>query len=51
LKLTGFSGSSRESREEEDWAPQMNIVVSVSHLLITINCSTNFIIYCYKDKK
>jgi hypothetical protein len=45
-------GSGRENTgEEEDWAPQMNIVVSVSHLLITINCSTNFIIYCYKDKK
>ena len=25
-----------------------NMFVSVSHLLITLNCSANFTIYCYK---
>ena len=31
-----------------DWGPNMNILVSVSHLLITINSSSNFAIYCFK---
>ena len=30
------------------WGPKMNIMVAVSHLLITINCSSNFSIYCCK---
>ena len=37
-----------ESNIEQTWGPNMNIVVSLSHLLITINCSANFAIYCYK---
>ena len=26
----------------------MNIMVAFSHLLIVLNCSVNFIIYCWK---
>ena len=32
------------------WGPNMNILVSTSHLLITVNCSSNFAIYCFKVK-
>ena len=32
------------------WGPKMNIVVAVSHVLITLNCSSNFAIYCSKVK-
>ena len=28
------------------WGHNMNIMVSISHLLITISCSSNFAIYC-----
>ena len=34
----------------EYWGPNMNILVSASHLLITANCSSNFAIYCFKVK-
>ena len=30
------------------WGNNMNILVSFSHILITVNCSTNFAIYCSK---
>ena len=30
------------------WGPKMNILVSLSHILITVNCSSNFAIYCSK---
>ena len=30
------------------WGEKMNILVAVSHLLITLNCSCNFAIYCAK---
>ena len=33
------------------WGPELTVLVSASHLLITINCSSNFAIYCVKDKK
>ena len=33
------------------WGPKMNILVSTSHLLITVNCSANFAIYCSKVRK
>ena len=36
---------------ERAWADWMDIVVSVSHLLATVNSSLNFVIYCYKDEK
>ena len=29
----------------------MDLVVSISHLLSTVNSSINFVIYCYKDSK
>ena len=29
------------------WGPDSNILVAVSHLLITISCSSNFAIYCF----
>jgi len=29
----------------------MNIMVACSHLFIVLNCSVNFIIYCWKDGK
>ena len=32
------------------WGPKMNIVVAVSHVLVTLNCSSNFAIYCSKVK-
>ena len=28
------------------WGHNMNIMVSISHLLITVSCSSNFAIYC-----
>ena len=31
--------------------PWLDVVVSLSHLLLTVNSSLNFIIYCYKDEK
>lgn len=34
----------------EVWHHKMNIMVAFSHLLIVINCSVNFIIYCWKVK-
>lgn len=36
---------------EETWSHKMNIMVAASHLLITLNCSVNSIIYCCKDGK
>ena len=33
------------------WTNNTNILVAVSHLLITINSSANFLIYCYKVHK
>ena len=33
---------------KQTWGNNMNRVVSLSHLLITLNCSANFSIYCYK---
>ena len=33
---------------KQTWGNNMNLVVSLSHLLITLNCSANFSIYCYK---
>ena len=30
------------------WGHDMNIMVSISHLLITFSCSSNFAIYCFK---
>ena len=35
----------------EVWNHKMNIMVAFSHLLIVINCSVNFIIYCWKVRK
>ena len=32
----------------EVWSHRMNIMVAFSHLLIVLNCSVNFIIYCWK---
>ena len=29
----------------------MEISVAVSHLLVVLNCSLNFILYCFKDSK
>jgi len=37
--------------QKESFGPELMISVSVSHLLITINASSNFAIYCAKDKK
>ena len=37
-----------ESNLEQTLGQNMNLVVSLSHLLITVNCSANFSIYCYK---
>ena len=34
---------------EEYWGAGMTVVVAVSHFLVIFNCSTNFIIYCYKE--
>ena len=36
---------------ENAWAAWMDAVVSLSHLLSTVNSSLNFLIYCYKDDK
>ena len=33
------------------WSGWTEAVVSLSHLLSTVNSSLNFVIYCYKDKK
>ena len=30
------------------WGPSMSVMAAVSHTLIILNSSTNFIIYCYK---
>jgi len=35
----------------EAWTDSLTIVVSMSHLLLTLNSSLNFGIYCYKDEK
>jgi hypothetical protein len=37
-----------ENKLKQTWGNNMNLVVSLSHLLITFNCSANFSIYCYK---
>jgi hypothetical protein len=37
-----------ESSGPGPWTNNTNILVAVSHLLITINSSANFLIYCYK---
>ena len=29
------------------WSHNMNIMVSISHVLITVSCSSNFAIYCF----
>ena len=34
---------------DEYWGSGMSIVAAVSHSLIILNSSTNFIIYCYKE--
>ena len=36
---------------ESNWNEWLETVVSVSHLLSTVNSSINFVIYCYKDDK
>ena len=36
---------------ETYWGSFMDISVSISHLLVVLNCSVNFIIYCFKDYK
>ena len=38
-----YSGS-----ETAGWGHELTILVSASHLLVTINCSSNFAIYCAK---
>ena len=30
------------------WGPKMDILVAISHVLITVGCSSNFVIYCFK---
>ena len=35
---------------QASWSHNMNILVSISHILITVNCSSNFAIYCSKVK-
>ena len=34
--------------ETASWGHELTILVSASHLLVTINCSSNFAIYCAK---
>ena len=36
---------------KESWTNTLDVFVSFSHLLATLNSSLNFIIYCYKDEK
>lgn len=36
---------------ESAWSGYVDLVVSISHLLSTVNSSINFVIYCYKDSK
>ena len=36
---------------DSEWNHWMDIVVSFSHLLCTVNSSLNFLIYCIKDEK
>ena len=36
--------------QESFWGPKMNVTVAISHFLITLNCSCNFLIYCAKVK-
>ena len=36
--------------QERFWGPKMNVTVAISHFLITLNCSCNFLIYCAKVK-
>ena len=33
------------------WPRWVDVLVSISHFLVTLNSSVNFIIYCYKDQK
>ena len=37
--------------EQTLWSNFMEISVAVSHLLVVLNCSLNFILYCFKDSK
>ena len=43
-----FCISNTNSGNHQFWTPWMNIVVALSHFLIIVNCSINFIIYCFK---
>ncbi|XP_059084570.1 FMRFamide receptor-like [Tigriopus californicus] len=36
---------------DSDWGAWMDVVLSFSHLSVTVNSSLNFVIYCYKDEK
>jgi len=36
---------------KESWTNTLDVFVSFSHLLATLNSSINFVIYCYKDEK
>ena len=36
---------------DKSWNKTLDVFVSFSHLLVTVNSSINFIIYCYKDEK
>ena len=42
-KLVIASGSDHTKM----WSHNMNIMVSISHVLITVSCSSNFAIYCF----
>ena len=37
-----------ESNLEQTLGKSENLIISLSHFLITFNCSANFAIYCYK---
>ena len=34
---------------ESLWGPTLNVVVSISHVCITLNSSCNFAVYCSKE--
>ena len=48
LSLSSHSNILKYLGNEFRWGPKMSILVSISHILITVNCSSNFAIYCSK---